>query len=158
MDSKTTDEMKKLVGNYLKVMGFNKTYFEFRKECERDCIDDKIIYMIRLFDDGNKSEFFEYWNKLPNNLYDMKNHDAIRLEFQLMTYFTIFPIHPINAKHDKKSFSERLNEYKKYMEERKDDISKINEFLIYFAFPYIENPMVSLVMLILETSHIQQAI
>jgi len=67
--------------------------------------------------------------------------DYQTIEFNLMVYFTIFPIHPVNTKgRDIEGLKREISCFKNYIETKGSEHSSPPEFLPFFALPYIKNP------------------
>ena len=95
--------------------------------------------MVEAFENGERDVFYEKWNSfVPINL-RFEDLNCCKLEFYLQIYFLIYPIHPLFKKSqfvDKNT----LAKYKKYLETKGSELSKTNEFLPYYALPYIQKP------------------
>ena len=69
-----------------------------------------------------------------------------KLEFFLQIYFVVYIKHPnishqnISEQEENRVFTEAQGEFKKYLDSRGTELSKANEFLAYYALPYIPNP------------------
>ena len=67
--------------------------------------------------------------------------NARKLEFYIQMYFTLYPIHPSTGKsNQKKEFTKARADFKHYLDTRGADLSKTDEFLSYYALPYVDQP------------------
>ena len=65
----------------------------------------------------------------------------MKVEFYIQIYFTIHPVHPnTTGSRSKKEFSRQRQDFKKFLDSRGQQLSKTNEFLSYYALPYVDNP------------------
>ena len=63
-----------------------------------------------------------------------------KIEFYLMVYFTIYPIHPVNPARDElEKLAEEMKHFKIFIETKGAQLSKTPEFLSFYALPYIKN-------------------
>ena len=77
-----------------------------------------------------------------------KNEERLKLEFSLILYFTLYPLHPVNPSApgmlitnlDIKKYSDRIKEFKQYLELKGSLFTKSNEFQSFYLLPYIANP------------------
>jgi len=76
-----------------------------------------------------------------------KDFSYKKLEFYLQIYFVVFIKHPNIVRTgdvDKISpdieFKQGQLDFKKYLDSKGTELSKANEFLAYYALPYIPNP------------------
>ncbi|KAA0712488.1 LisH domain-containing protein ARMC9 [Triplophysa tibetana] len=111
--------------------------------CESDLLsmiseDD----FISSFNDGDHKVFFELWAKnVPSEIRDF-DQVAQKLEFYLKIHFTIYPLKFPVGNHDKSEFDNRITHFKHYLETRGAALSQTTEFLPFYAFPFVPNPMV----------------
>jgi len=72
---------------------------------------------------------------------DRENNTPIqKLEFYLMVYFSIYPIHATNpAKGDLDKLNNEMQKFKTYIETQGARLSKTPEFLSFYALPYIKD-------------------
>jgi len=98
-----------------------------------------------MFDQGSKENFMQLWKRLlPMNLYQT-DETCQHIEFYLIVYFTIFPVHPANPKgKDFETLKKRAAEFKLYLDSKGSDFASSPEFLSFYALPYIKNPQVIL--------------
>lgn len=100
--------------------------------------------MMSAFKTGKYDEFFQLWNRfIPVGIRenDMK---AVKLDFYIHIYFTIFNLHPMTKKSSvgvQKEFKKRKEWFKIYLDTKGKDLSETSEFLAYYALPYIGNPI-----------------
>jgi hypothetical protein len=53
----------------------------------------------------------------------------------------VYPIHPSTGKvKNNKEFAKARKEFKNFLDDRGSDLSKTNEFLAYYALPYVNAP------------------
>lgn len=96
--------------------------------------------ILQLFERGEQELFFVQWNKyLPYNL-RMKDESAKKLEFYIQIYFLIYEIHPKTGKKNGVMGKNTVTFFKSYLESRGQELSKTNEFLPYYALPYVPRP------------------
>jgi len=77
-----------------------------------------------------------------------KDFQYKKLEFYLQIYFVVYRKHPniiqnlqnLKMKDNDQEFAEAQSEFKKYLDSKGSELSKANEFLAYYALPYIPNP------------------
>jgi hypothetical protein len=75
-----------------------------------------------------------------------KDYSYKKLEFFLQIYFVVYikhpNIHPKNLTSDgnDRELVDAQQEFKKYLDSKGGELSKANEFLAYYALPYIPNP------------------
>lgn len=95
--------------------------------------------MLDFFENGNREVFYEKWNSfVPINI-RFEDVNCCKLEFYLQIYFLIYPIHPL-FKTSQFLDKNTVLKYKKYLESKGSELSKTNEFLPYYALPYIQKP------------------
>lgn len=66
----------------------------------------------------------------------------------MQIYFVVYRKHPnivqnlqnLPAKNEDEHFAEAQTDFKKYLDSKGSELSKANEFLAYYALPYIPNP------------------
>lgn len=98
--------------------------------------------LLKAFEAGAKEPFFKHWYKLVGS---KGNTEAARLEFLLHIYFGIYPLHPgkksgrVDDK-DKAEFRKRMEDFKQYLDNKGASLSKTEEYLHFYALPYIPNP------------------
>ncbi|XP_056615194.1 lisH domain-containing protein ARMC9 isoform X2 [Triplophysa dalaica] len=150
-------DMLSMISEYLRFAGFEDTVKVFEKEMKRkgkpvlktsgsSCRDSKIIIIhddfISSFNDGDHKVFFELWAKnIPSEICDF-DQVAQKLEFYLKIHFTIYPLKFPGGSHDKSEFDNRITHFKHYLETRGAALSQTTEFLPFYAFPFVPNPMV----------------
>jgi len=98
-----------------------------------------------MFDRGSREGFFQVWSRLLSAYLRQHNPICQNVEFYLMVYFTIFPIHPINPNGpDFEAHKKEIDQFKSYLESKGTELSSLSEFLPFYALPYIKNPQVFL--------------
>ena len=153
--SKATDFINSIIHEYLLKKEYYKSLSVFQDEID-DKLKSKAYYLtsfsnhfcekslISHFNLGDKKEFFNLFSNLFP-IHVRKREESIKqIEFQLQVYFTIFPLKTTNKRNPQDTLiTQRLNEFKVFLEENKGNF-KTNDFLSYFALPYItglkENP------------------
>lgn len=71
-----------------------------------------------------------------------------KLEFYLQIYFVVFRKHPSLSRlphapatvSSDQEFADAQGEFKQFLDSKGSELSKANEFLAYYALPYIPNP------------------
>jgi len=87
----------------------------------------------------------------------MQANDEIchKLEFYLQVYFGIFPMHPSNPHNgDNNKLKHELLFFKNYLDEEKANFSQISELLPFYALPFVPNPHVIKLSLLITDSYI----
>ena len=65
---------------------------------------------------------------------------AQKLEFYLMVYFAVFPVHPLNPnKGDTGLLAKEMQLFKTFIETQGAQLSKTPEFLSFYALPYVKD-------------------
>eukprot|EP00826_Nyctotherus_ovalis_P004534 TRINITY_DN10991_c0_g1_i5.p1 TRINITY_DN10991_c0_g1~~TRINITY_DN10991_c0_g1_i5.p1 ORF type:complete len:103 (-),score=19.57 TRINITY_DN10991_c0_g1_i5:184-492(-) len=96
-----------------------------------------------MFEEGRKEEFVETWDRLISIRQRLGSSVHLHIEFYLMIYFSIFPIHPANEK--EKNFEllkKRMSELNDYLTSKETELSSIPEFASFRLLPRIKNPEV----------------
>lgn len=100
--------------------------------------------MMTAFTAGKYEDFFQMWNRfIPYHLRE-NDTNAVKLEFYIHIYFTIFTLHPLTKKSSvgmQKEFKKRKDWFKAFLDSKGKDMSETSEFLAYYALPYITNPI-----------------
>lgn len=134
-----------LKNNYLKtLMAFQEELlknYSINKSLQMNA-NEAVVFeeqMLEDFETGNRDSFYEKWNSfIPVNI-RFEDINCCKLEFYLQIYFLIYPIHPLFKKSqflDKNTVAK----FKKYLETKGSELSKTNEFLPFYALPYIQKP------------------
>ena len=139
------------IHEYLLKNNYLKTLMTFQEELLKNYSLNKSLQMnptdavsfeeqmVEAFENGNRDVFYDKWNSfVPINI-RFEDMNCCKLEFYLQIYFLIYPIHPLFKKSqflDKNT----VLKYKKYLETKGSELSKTNEFLPYYALPYIQKP------------------
>ena len=151
--NKETDMISSLIHEYLYKKEYNKTLDVFQNELSEKIKNQKYYSMsfkeindsilINSFNQGNKIEFFQQWNRMiPNHM--KLNEPAInRLDFFLEIYFAIYPI--LGEKNNitpqiQQKLKQNMEDFKKYLDNKQIELSKTTEFLAYYALPYVPDP------------------
>ena len=70
----------------------------------------------------------------------MREPPLQKLEFYLQVYFAIYPLLYRDGEiNSNKTIQETMDEFKIFLEKKDSDYSKSNEFLQYYALPYVQN-------------------
>ena len=152
MESLKQPDLNSLIADYLHNKGYAQSLKWFTGEVRNDsCLDNSSIMrtqtmeeLMNSFDHGNRVEFFSLWNRVisvmgPENLEYLQ-----KLEFYLMVYFAIFPIHPLNSNRgDAELLNKEMQIFKTFIESQGPQLSKTPEFLAFYALPYIKDIQVS---------------
>jgi len=96
-----------------------------------------------MFEQGDKEGFFEIWNRVISVRHRFGNSIHQHIEFYLMIYFSIYPIHPIHEKSkDFEELKKRMSEFNNYLSSKGAELSLIPEFAPFCLLPRIKNPEV----------------
>ena len=148
---KSTDIISSLIHEYLLKRDYTKTLDSFQEELINK-IKQKNYYkiafsnitesnLLKFFGLGRKNEFFKSWKRIIPNHIRLREPPLQKLEFYIQVYFAIYPLlyrdSEINCN---KTIQETMEEFKEFLEKKDSDYSKSNEFLSYYALPYVQNP------------------
>ena len=148
---KSTDIISSLIHEYLLKRDYTKTLDSFQEELITK-IKQKNYYkiafsnitetnLLKFFGMGRKAEFFKSWKRIIPNHIRLREPPLQKLEFYIQIYFAIYPLlyrdSEINCN---KTIQETMDEFKEFLEKKDSDYSKSNEFLSYYALPYVQNP------------------
>ena len=148
---KSTDIISSLIHEYLLKRDYTKTLDCFQEELINK-IKQKNYYkiafsnitesnLLKFFGLGKKNEFFKSWKRIIPNHIRLREPPLQKLEFYIQIYFAIYPLlyrdSEINCN---KTIQETMEEFKEFLEKKDSDYSKSNEFLSYYALPYVQNP------------------
>ena len=148
---KSTDIISSLIHEYLLKRDYTKTLDSFQEELITK-IKQKNYYkiafsnitesnLVKFFSLGKKNEFFKSWKRIIPNHIRLREPPLQKLEFYIQVYFAIYPLlyrdSEINCN---KTIQETMEEFKEFLEKKDSDYSKSNEFLSYYALPYVQNP------------------
>lgn len=97
--------------------------------------------LVTAFQQGQHADYFATWDqyiapKAPH-LYELQE-----MEFYLNIYFAIYTIHP-HIRHKggaRVDLSKAMEAYKMFLETRGADLSKTEQFLPFYALPYVPDP------------------
>ena len=148
---KSTDIISSLIHEYLLKRDYTKTLDSFQEELVSK-IKQKNYYkiafsnitesnLLKFFGLGRKNEFFKSWRRIIPNHIRLREPPLQKLEFYIQVYFAIYPLlyrdSEINCN---KTIQETMEDFKEFLEKKDSDYSKSNEFLSYYALPYVQNP------------------
>lgn len=148
---KSTDIISSLIHEYLLKRDYTKALDSFQEELSNK-IRQKNYYkiafsnikesnLLKFFGLGKKNEFFKSWKRIIPNHIRLREPPLQKLEFYIHIYFAIYPLlyrdSEINCN---KTIQETMDEFKEFLEKKDSDYSKSNEFLSYYALPYVQNP------------------
>lgn len=135
----------KVVMEYLVKQSFTQTLDVFCKELgarqEKIISKTTLKALLTAFDEGSNREFFELWNKTVNDAQIKEKglkDDLNKLEFYFQIYFCVYWIHE-KGKNLKAIPADKISEYRNFLETKGADLSKTNEFLSFYALPYIKD-------------------
>jgi len=100
--------------------------------------------MMQSYKSGKYDDFFQMWNRFIPFQIRENDSNAIKLEFYLHIYFTVYTLHPLTKKSSvgvQKEFKKRKEWFKNFLDTKGKDMSETSEFLAYYALPYIGNPI-----------------
>ena len=147
---KSTDIISSLIHEYLLKRDYQKTIDAFQEELITK-IKQKNYYkisfssitetnLLKFFNYGRKNEFFKSWKRIIPNHIRMREPPLQKLEFYLQVYFAIYPLLYRDGEiNSNKTIQETMDEFKIFLEKKDSDYSKSNEFLQYYALPYVQN-------------------
>ena len=147
---KSTDIISSLIHEYLLKRDYQKTIDAFQEELITK-IKQKNYYkiafsnitetnLLKFFNYGRKAEFFKSWKRIIPNHIRLREPPLQKLEFYLQVYFAIYPLLYRDGEiNSNKTIQETMDEFKIFLEKKDSDYSKSNEFLQYYALPYVQN-------------------
>lgn len=141
-----TNALNQAISEYLSNSGFSKALDAFNSDLKKTYRRKKdetmgLKSIMSAFQNGQRDNFFKLWRRvLPVNVRE-DDLNCIKIEFYIHIYFTIFPLHPTTGRsNQKKEFTRTRAEFKHFLDNRGAELSKTNEFLAYYALPYVEAP------------------
>ncbi|CAG9330157.1 unnamed protein product [Blepharisma stoltei] len=139
------ENLLQVIHEYLLKSGFLNTLEVFQHEmtAARNKSEDSqaLSLIIKSLDTGDKDSFFRLWSRfVPLNA--SKSTEGQKLDFYAHVYFSVFPIHPLNRqkKDDGNEYKNRMESFKEFLNTKGAELSKTEEFLHFYALPYIPNP------------------
>ncbi|KAM3134803.1 hypothetical protein pb186bvf_013128 [Paramecium bursaria] len=96
--------------------------------------------LLEFFEKGEQELFFAQWNKYIPYAARMRDEQIKKLEFYIQIYFLIYDIHPKTGKRGGQIPRNTIAFFKGYLESKGQELSKTNEFLHYYALPYVPKP------------------
>lgn len=134
------------ITEFLLKSGFFNTLEVFQHElsAERSLNQDSqsLSLLGKALDSGDQDSFYKLWTRfLPLNV--TRSGEGQKLTFYAHVYFAIFPIHPLNRQSKSLSESEfktRMEIFKDFLNTKGSELSKTEEFLHFYALPYIPSP------------------
>lgn len=102
--------------------------------------------VVHALSSGDAKKYFKLWARyLPSNV--RSTLESQRLEFYSHVLFAIFPLHPIKRGQrliedsDIAEFKKSIEEFKEFLNTKGAELSRSEEFLHFYALPYIPSPM-----------------
>ena len=156
-EDNTITGLNKVILDHLELAGFSKVAKLLREEINKptapvipnrnpkkpDQTPQQLLLIIQSsFDTGNKVEFLKAFEQFVPREIKQRDFQYKKLEFYLQIYFVIYTKHPNikAAKTDELQFTTAQSEFKQFLDSKGFELSKANEFLAYYALPYIPNP------------------
>lgn len=134
---------------YFLKMSLTKTLDQFVKEVsfsKQTPLENFPQTLIKCFSNGLKDEFYQVWRKYIPRFLREHDQQTVILEFQLTIYFTFFKIHPFTSGNknapSQASTDKAFAEFKEYLLNQGEQLTKIDVLLPYFALPYLKDPKV----------------
>jgi LisH domain-containing protein ARMC9 len=141
----SAEPLNQAIQEYLLKGGFFNTLEVFQHEitAERAKGQDAqaVALVAKAMDAGDHDAFFKLWNRfLPANI--VRSGEGQKLTFHAQVYFAIFPVHPINRQYkpSEGEFKTRMEIFKDFLNTKGAELSKTEEFLHFYALPYIPTP------------------
>ena len=137
LDIRMEKELDKLVLEYLTFRQYKKTCKIFNQESGLSSLvnesikEEKIQEFLELLQSGNRLEFFKAWDASMHG-----KDENVKLEFLFHVYFAILPIHDYVIC-NKDTIRTSMNHFKNYLDTKGSVLCKDDEFLCYYALPYI---------------------
>ena len=146
LQHKSHKALLETIKEYLEQQGYLQTlsvldviYIQTEKVPEQSSIFSSLLTCM---EKGDGHCFFLIFSSLPE--YPQQSEDLKSLEFYLRVYFAIHPCHQATGRQGSKESASRylknMEEFKDYLDSQGSHFSGSEEFLAYFALPYIPNP------------------
>ena len=147
---KSTDIISSLIHEYLLKRDYLKTLDSFQEELATKIKQKnyyKIVFsnitetnLLKFFNYGRKNDFIKFWRRLIPNHIRLREPPLQKLEFYIQVYFAIYPLLYRDGEiNSNKTIQETMEDFKIFLEKKDSDYSKSNEFLQYYALPYVQN-------------------
>lgn len=125
---------------------FNTEYAKAKKQNSKKNYDYSSVKtaMLTAFKAGKYEDFFQMWTRFIPYQIRENDHNAVKLEFYIHIYFTIYTLHPLTKKSTvgvQKEFKKRKEWFRHFLDTKGKEMSETSEFLAYYALPYIESPI-----------------
>lgn len=141
-----TEGITSVIQEYLLKSGYFNTLEVFQHEltAERSAPQDSqsTALLSKALDAGDQDSFFKVWSRfLP--LSATKSGEGQKLTFYAYVFFAIFPLHPLNRQSklgNELEIKTRMEIFKDFLNTKGSDLSVTEEFLHFYALPYIPNP------------------
>lgn len=135
-----------VIQEYLLKSGYFNTLEVFQHEitAERSAPQDtqSVSLLSKALDAGDHDSFFKVWSRfLPMSI--TKSGEGQKLTFYAHVFFAIFPLHPLNRQNklgNELEFKTRMEIFKDFLNTKGSELSKTEEFLHFYALPFIPNP------------------
>jgi len=141
-----TEGITSVIQEYLLKSGYFNTLEVFQHEltAERSAPQDSqsTTLLSKALDAGDQDSFFKVWSRfLPVTA--TKSGEGQKLTFYAYVFFAIFPLHPLNRQSklgNELEIKTRMEIFKDFLNTKGSDLSVTEEFLHFYALPYIPNP------------------
>lgn len=140
----------KAIHEYLLKNGYFGTLDSFQQELSankgKPDHSQAAAAVVHALSSGDSEKYFKLWARfLPGNI--RTTLESQRLEFYSHVLFAIFPLHPIKRGQrliedsDIAEFKKTIEYFKEYLNTKGAELSRSEEFLHFYALPYIPSPM-----------------
>ncbi len=98
--------------------------------------------MLECFEKGDREGFFKFFSRLAISPSKAKELELARLEFDLQLYFLVYRTHPllVGRLADSRLDGEACGHFLAYLENKGKAMSKREEYIGYYALPYVAEP------------------
>lgn len=141
----SNETLMQAIHEFLLKSGFSNTLEVFQHEMSvpRNKAEESqsLAVLLKSLDTGEKDNFFRLWGRFVP-LIAQKSSEGQKLDFYSHVYFSVFPVHPLNRqrKDDSGEYKNRMESFKDFLNTKGAELSKTEEFLHFYALPYIPNP------------------
>ncbi|GMH34462.1 hypothetical protein BSKO_02296 [Bryopsis sp. KO-2023] len=95
--------------------------------------------MLESFDAYQRDDFFELWNRIVPVSFQQQNQDAQKMEFQLNLHFAVYGVNH-GEEITKEALVKPMHHLRHFLEEKGGSLAHSNEFLPFYALPYVSQP------------------